>query len=132
MSAAVKQNRRVNCDDSCPVATLVTDANKTGAFRALNELPDILPGIKASLAENGPASIPAAIARIDITLQQSIEISKDLKKILLGDGVNDGVAQKTKEHSEYLSKVKGFFWVLGGALGLTATAIAIIKFFSSR
>ena len=130
--AKMAQNKKQDCKQTCDIAQKIELQDQTGAFRILSDLVTTYPTIKASIIDTGPASILPMISKMQANLFELTKISRDLKTLMMGDGINPGVAQKTKENSEIIEKIKGFFWVIGGALGLLGASAGIIKLFFSR
>jgi hypothetical protein len=130
--AKMAQNKKKGCNNDCEIAKKIETHDQTGAFRVLSELVETYPTIKASIIDTGPASILSMISKMEANLIELTKISMDLKTLMMGDGINPGVAKKTKENSEIIDRIKGFFWVIGGALGLLGASAGIIKLFFSR
>ena len=130
--AKMAQNKKQDCKQDCDIAKKIETHDQTGAFRILSELVGTYPIIKSLIIDDGPASIVTTINKMEENLRELTDISRELKTLMKGDGINLGVAQKTKENSEIIEKIKGFFWVIGGALGLLGASAGIIKLFFSR
>jgi hypothetical protein len=118
------QNRRANCKDDCDVAQKIAAHDQTGAFRVLGEFVNVYPEWKALLSENGPASIIFAISRLEKNSTEQTEILKRLDSILMGNGIEDGVAQKVKKHHDFYMRGKALWWAIGV---IAATLVFILQ-----
>ena len=117
MSAATNRKDK-DCQETCTVARKISETDQTGAFRVLNELVDVFPTWKPILSENGQSSLIQAIVRLENNSSEQTQILKRLDSILMGDGVNDGVAKKVMKHEDFYIKGRALWWIVVGIISV--------------
>jgi len=117
MSAATNRKDK-DCQSTCTVAQKISQTDQTGAFRVLNELVEVFPIWKPILADSGQSSLIQAIVRLEKNSTEQTEILKRLDSILMGDGVNDGVAKKVMKHEDFYTKGRALWWIVVGIISV--------------